>query len=130
MRAWYGDAANADNGYAYHYLPKSSGDCSWISLFEAMYAGKIKGLLCMGQNPAVGGPNARFERKALENLDWLVVMDLFETETASFWRGPEADTATINTEVFVLPAVDAVEKAGSLATSARRLQWRPNRECT
>ena len=125
MRAWYGDAANADNGYAYHYLPKSSGDCSWISLFEAMYAGKIKGLLCMGQNPAVGGPNARFERKALENLDWLVVMDLFETETASFWRGPEADTATINTEVFVLPAVDAVEKAGSLATSGRRLQWRP-----
>ncbi len=125
MRAWYGDAANADNGYAYHYLPKSSGDCSWISLFEAMYAGKIKGLVCMGQNPAVGGPNARFERKALENLDWLVAMDLFETETASFWRGPDADTATINTEVFVLPAVDAVEKAGSVATSGRRIQWRP-----
>ena len=125
MRAWYGAAANADNGYAYHYLPKSSGDYSWISLFEAMYAGKIKGLFCMGQNPAVGGPNARFERKALENLEWLVVMDLFETETASFWRGPGADTATINTEVFVLPAVDAVEKAGSLATSGRRLQWRP-----
>ena len=125
MRAWYGDAANADNGYAYHYLPKSSGDYSWISLFEAMYAGKIKGLLCMGQNPAVGGPNARFERKALGNLDWLVAMDLFETETASFWRGPGVDTAAINTEVFLLPAVDAVEKAGSLATSGRRIQWRP-----
>jgi formate dehydrogenase major subunit len=79
----------------------------------------------MGQNPAVGGPNARFERKALENLEWLVAIDLFETETASFWRGPEADTATINTEVFMLPAVDAVEKAGSIATSGRRLQWRP-----
>jgi formate dehydrogenase major subunit len=125
MRAWYGDAANADNAYAYDYLPKSSGDYSWISLFEAMYAGKIKGLFCMGQNPAVGGPNARFERKALENLDWLVAVDLFETETASFWRGPETDTATINTEVFLLPAVDAVEKAGSLATSGRRIQWRP-----
>jgi len=125
MRAWYGDAANADNGYAYHYLPKSSGDYSWISLFEAMYAGKIKGLFCMGQNPAVGGPNARFERKALENLDWLVAVDLFETETASFWRGTDADTAAINTEVFLLPAVDAVEKAGSLATSGRRIQWRP-----
>ena len=91
MKAWYGDAANADNNYAYDYLPKSSGDYSWISLFEAMYAGKIKGLVCMGQNPAVGGPNARFERKALENLDWLVAMDLFETETASFWRGPDVD---------------------------------------
>ena len=63
LRAWYGDAATADNDYAYHYLPKSSGDYSWISLFEAMYAGKIKGLLCMGQNPAVSGPNSRFERE-------------------------------------------------------------------
>jgi formate dehydrogenase-N alpha subunit len=125
MKAWYGNAAAAENSYAYDYLPKYSVDCSWISLFEAMYAGKIKGLFCMGQNPAIGGPNARFERKALENLDWLVVMDLFETETASFWRGPEADTASINTEVFLLPAVDAVEKAGSIATSGRRLQWRP-----
>jgi formate dehydrogenase major subunit len=125
MKAWYGDAANADNDYAYDYLPKSSGDYSWISLFEAMYAGKIKGLFCMGQNPAVGGPNARFERKALENLDWLVVLDLFETETAGFWKGPGVDPATINTEVFLLPAVDAVEKAGSIATSGRRLQWRP-----
>jgi formate dehydrogenase major subunit len=125
MRAWYGDAASADNNYAYDYLPKSSGDYSWISLFEAMYAGKIKGLFCMGQNPAVGGPNARFERKALENLEWLVAVDLFETETAGFWRGPEVDPAAINTEVFLLPAVDAVEKTGSLATSGRRIQWRP-----
>jgi formate dehydrogenase-N alpha subunit len=125
MRAWFGDAATKDNDYAYDYLPRISGNYSWISLFEAMYANKIKGMVCMGQNPAVGGPNARFERKAMESLDWLVVMDLFETETASFWKGPDVRPEDIKTEVFLLPAVDALEKAGSIVTSGRRNQWRP-----
>ena len=40
----------------------------------------------MGQNPAVGGQNASFQRQALAKLDWLVVRDLYETETASFWK--------------------------------------------
>ncbi len=88
MKAWFGAAATAENDFAYDYLPKTSGNYSHINLFEAMYAGKIKGLVCMGQNPAVGGPNARLERKALENLDWMVLMELFETETATFWKGP------------------------------------------
>jgi len=125
MKAWYGSAATKDNDYAYSYLPKTSGDYSWITLFEAIYAGKIKGLFCMGQNPAVSGPNARMERKALANLDWLVAMDLFETETASFWRAPGVNPADVKTAVFLLPAVDAVEKAGSIVTSGRRIQWRP-----
>jgi len=125
MRAWFGKAATKDNDYAYDYIPKSSGDYSWISLFEAVYAGTVKGMVCMGQNPAVSGPNARFERKAMENLDWLVVMDLFETETASFWKGPDVQPGDIKTEVFMLPAVDALEKAGSIVTSGRRNQWRP-----
>ncbi len=125
MKAWYGDAAKPENSYCYDYVPKSSGNYSWISLFQAMYAGKIKGLFCMGQNPAVSGPNARLERKALNNLDWLVVMDLFETETAGFWKAPGVDAKSVNTEVFLLPAVDAIEKMGSIVTSGRRVQWRP-----
>jgi formate dehydrogenase major subunit len=124
MKAWFGGAATKDNDYAYEYLPKRSGNYSWISLFEAMYAGSIKGLICMGQNPAVAGPNVRLERKALEKLEWLVAIDLFETETACFWRGPEANPSDIQTEVFLLPAVDAIEKAGCISTSGRRLQWR------
>jgi formate dehydrogenase major subunit len=125
MKAWFGNAASKENDFAYNYLPKSSGNYSWIPLFEAMYAGKIKGLICMGQNPAVCGPNARLERKAMANLDWLVVMDLFETETATFWRAPGVDPKNVKTEVFLLPAADALEKAGSIVTSGRRIQWRP-----
>ena len=79
----------------------------------------------MGMNPAVSGPNSRMERQSLANLDWLVVMDLFETETASFWRAPGTDPKNIQTEVFLLPALDAMEKIGSIVTSGRRIQWRP-----
>ncbi|MEO0185858.1 MAG: formate dehydrogenase-N subunit alpha, partial [candidate division WOR-3 bacterium] len=125
MKAWFGDAANPGNQFAYNYLPKASGNYSFISIFEAMYAKKIRGLICMGMNPAVSGPNGRFERKAMENLDWLVAMDLFETETASFWKAPGVNSKDIKTEVFLLPAADAMEKAGSIVTSGRRIQWRP-----
>jgi formate dehydrogenase major subunit len=125
LKAWYGDAAKPENNYAYDYLPKTSGNYSWIPLFQAMGAGKIKGLYCMGMNPAVSGPNSRMERQSLANLDWLVVMDLFETETASFWRAPGTDPKNIQTEVFLLPALDAMEKVGSIVTSGRRIQWRP-----
>lgn len=124
MRAWWGPAATKDNDWAYHYLPKVGGNYSWIPLFEALHAGKIKGLVVMGQNPAVCGPNGRFERHALGNLDWLVVMELFETETAAFWRAPGVDPQSTRTEVFLLPAADAMEKSGSVVTSGRMIQWR------
>jgi len=127
LKAWYGDAATKENDFGFNYLPKISApatDYSWISLFEAMYAGKIKGLMCWGQNPAVGGPNAEMERKALENLDWLVAVDLWETETAAFWKRPGVDPSKIKTEVFLLPAAASFEKEGSITNSGRWSQWR------
>ncbi len=89
-----------------------------------MYAKTIKGLFAMGQNPAVAGPNLNMERKALEKLDWMVVMELWETETASFWKRPGVDPTKINTEVFLLPAAASVEKEGSISNSGRWMQWR------
>jgi formate dehydrogenase major subunit len=74
----------------------------------------IHGLLCWGQNPAVGGPSCDFERKAMENLKWLVVTELWETETAAFWKRPGVDPTTIQTEVFLLPAACSYEKEGSI----------------
>ncbi|CAG0947048.1 partial formate dehydrogenase major subunit, partial [Anaerolineae bacterium] len=78
LKAWYGKGATPENNYAFDYLPKTTGNYSWIPLFQAMNAGKIKGLMCMGMNPAVSGPNARMERQSLGKLDWIVVMDLFQ----------------------------------------------------
>ncbi len=126
LKAWWGDAATPENNFCYDYLPKQEpGDYSWISLFHAMYEGKIKGLWIMGQNPAVSGPNARMERAALAKLEWMVVQELFDTETCSFWQAPGVNPAEVKTEVFVMPAADAMEKAGSIVTSGRLIQWRP-----
>ncbi len=124
LKAWYGDSATEANEFGYQNLPKNTGNYSWISLFEAMYDGVIKGLMCWGQNPAVCGPNVNKERKALENLDWLVAVDLWETETAAFWKRPGAKPADIKTEVFLLPAAGSFEKEGSVTNSGRWSQWR------
>ncbi len=124
LKAWYGAAATKDNEFAYQYLPKNSANYSYMDLFEAMYAGKLKGFIVTGQNPAVSGPNSTLERKALERLDWLVVRDLFETETSAFWKGPGVDPAKVRTEVFLLPASAHLEREGSYTNSGRLLQWK------
>jgi formate dehydrogenase major subunit len=127
LKAWYGDAASMDNDFAFSYLPKTTkpyNDYSWIGLFEAMYAGIIKGLMVWGQNPAVCGPNANMEREALGKLDWLIAVDLWETETAAFWKRPGVKPEEIQTEVFLLPAAVSFEKEGSVTNSGRWMQWR------
>ena len=48
--------------------------------------GGLDGLFVMGQNPAVGSQHAGLQRRALAQLKWLVVRDLSELETATFWR--------------------------------------------
>lgn len=127
LKAWWGEHATAENGFAYGYVPKvdSAANHYHIALFEAMLAGAIKGIWIMGQNPAVGGPNARLERLALQQLDWLALNDLFQTETAAFWQAPGVNPAEVKTEVFLLPAADGMEKEGSIVTSGRLIQWRP-----
>ncbi len=124
LKAWYGDAAKQDNEFCWGYLPKISANYSWIPLFEAMDEGVIKGLICWGMNPAVSGPNSEFTRKALEKLDWMVVVDLWETETAAVWKRPGVDPKNSGTEVFLLPAATSLEEEGSVTSSARWMQWR------
>ncbi len=124
FKAWYGDAATEQNEFGWEYLPKIGGNYSFINLFEAMNAGTIKGLLCWGMNPAVSGPNSGVVREALQKLDWAVVVDLYETETAALWKAPGVDPSANDTEVFLLPAAASVEKEGSLMSSARWMQWR------
>ena len=127
LKAWYGDAATKNNDFGFSYLPKTTkpyNDYSHIGLFEAMYEGTIKGFFAWGQNPAVGGPNANLERAALEKLDWLVAVDIWQTETANFWQRPGVNPTTIGTEVFLLPAAASFEKEGSVTNSGRWMQWR------
>lgn len=126
LKAWYGANGTAANEFGYQWLPKPKAGVNYshIALFEAMEKGTIKGFMVWGQNPAVGGPNANQERNALDKLEWLVAADLWQTETANFWRRPGADPKKINTEVFLLPALNSYEKEGSVTNSGRWMQWR------
>ena len=125
LKAWYGAKATKENDFCFDYLPKHDGkDHSHMAIFDAMAAGKVKGYFAWGQNPAVGGPNALAARNAMGNLDWMVAVDLFETETASFWKRPGVNPADIKTEVFLLPTAFSYEKEGTVANSARWIQWR------
>jgi formate dehydrogenase major subunit len=125
LKAFYGDAATKDNEFGYQWLPKrASADAySHQHMFVDMYKGVIKGFLADGQNPAVGGPNAKLARAAMQKLDWLIVKDIFVTETAEFWKAPGASPKDIRTEVFFLPAAPAAEKDGSLTNTMRLIQW-------
>jgi formate dehydrogenase major subunit len=132
LKAWYGDAAQPGNGFGFDWLPRITGDHSHLGYWLDMADNRasLEGLFVMGQNPAVGAPNARLERRAMANLKWVVVRDMVETETATFWLDSpevgkgELHTDRIGTEVFFFPAAAHAEKAGCFTNTQRLLQWR------
>jgi formate dehydrogenase major subunit len=127
LKAWYGEAIHREGSDScYPWLPKIIGDHSHLVTSYAMLDGQIKGYFLFGQNPAAGSTNAKMQRRALEQLDWMVVRDLYEVESAAFWhRGPEpVNPREIKTEVFLMPAAASTEKEGSFTNTQRMLQWR------
>jgi formate dehydrogenase major subunit len=129
LKAWFGDAATPDNDFCFDLLPRIDGDHSTYPTVLGMLDGRVHGFFVLGENPAVGSANSRLHRFALAKLDWLVVRDLVEVETASFWKDApeigtgELRTADIGTEVFLLPAAAHTEKDGSFTNTQRLLQW-------
>src|SRR3989449_2251770 len=93
------------------------------TLFPYTTLFRSKGFLCMGQNPAVDSPNAKMARQAMRNLEWMVVVDLFETDTAAVWKEPGVDPKSSQVEVFFIPGAPAAEKDGSLTNTMRMAQW-------
>jgi formate dehydrogenase major subunit len=130
LKAWFGDAATPENDFGFGWLPKITGNHSHFPTMLRAWDGGLDGLFVMGQNPAVGSQHAGLQRRALSRLKWLVVRELAEIETASFWkdspevRSGELRTEDIGTEVFLMPAATHVEKEGTFTNTQRLLQWR------
>jgi len=80
-----------------------------VEMVDAASEGKIKGLYIMGENPMLSDPNINHVKEGLENLEFLVVQDIFLTETAKM-----ADV--------VLPGVSFAEKEGTFTNTERRIQ--------
>jgi formate dehydrogenase major subunit len=130
LKAWWGDAATAENDWAFDYLPRLTGPHGTYQAVTGMLADEVEGYFLLGQNPAVGSANGRQQRMGMSHLKWLVVRDLNLIESATWWKdGPEIAsgelrTEDIETEVFFLPAAGHVEKAGTFTQTQRLLQWR------
>ncbi len=130
LKAWYGQAAQPENDWGFHLLPRLTGDHSTYQTVIDQIEGRSEGYFLVGQNPAVGSAQAKMQRMGLANLKWLVVRDVNLIESATFWQdGPEIATGElrtedIGTEVFFLPAATHVEKAGSFTQTQRMVQWR------
>lgn len=83
-----------------------------LTIVEAMHAaseGKVRAAYIMGENPMMSDPNTSHVERALRNLDFLVVQDIFPSETALLAH-------------IILPAASSLEKDGTFTNSERRVQ--------
>ena len=80
-----------------------------VEITDAVHRGEITGMYVMGENPAMSDPNLHHARAALQQLEHLVVQDIFLTETACY-----ADV--------ILPASAFPEKDGTFINTDRRVQ--------
>jgi formate dehydrogenase major subunit len=128
MKAYYGNAATADNQFAYDWFPKRDGAYDILAMFERMHQGKMNGFIVQGFNPLAAVPNKKKLSAGLAKLKFLVVMDPLETETSEFWKnfGPlnDVDPAKIATEVFRFPTSCFAEETGTFTNSSRVISWK------
>ncbi len=96
VEAW-GSAASTTNGLTI------------VEMLNAAEAGKVKAMFILGENPMMTDPDINHVRKCLESLDFLVVQEIFMSETAEL-----ADV--------VLPGVSFAEKDGTFTNTERRVQ--------
>ena len=80
-----------------------------MEMFQAIEEGKLKALYIMGENPMVSDPDLHHVEKVLKKLDFLVVQDIFMTETAKLGH-------------VILPGVSFAEKDGTFSATDRRVQ--------
>src|SRR5437899_12385841 len=122
------EAATRRSDSCYDLLPRLTGDHSHMTTVADMADGMVKGYFIMGENPTVGSMHGALHRKAMRELDWLVVRDFAPTETAEFWRDApeiargEVRPEDIETEVFFFPAAAHTEKDGTFTNTQRLLQ--------
>ena len=80
-----------------------------VEMVNGAETGQVRGMMIVGENPLLSDPDVNHARRCLESLDFLVVQDIFLTET-----GQLADV--------VLPAVSFAEKDGTFTNTERRVQ--------
>ncbi len=94
-------------GIPFDTMPSKPG-LTTVEIVKAAHEGKVKGLFIMGENPMVSDPNLNHSEEAFKNLEFLVVQDIFPTETTCLAH-------------VILPASTWAEKTGTVVNSDRRV---------
>ncbi|TRO39816.1 formate dehydrogenase-N subunit alpha [Pseudomonas sp. ALS1131] len=127
LKGMWGDKATAENEWGYHWLPKWDVSYDVMAFVEQMTKGKTNGYLVQGFNLIAAAASSGKVREGLAKLKYLVVIDPLQTETSSFWQNHgefnDVNPTDIQTTVFRLPSSCFAEENGSIANSARWLQW-------
>ncbi|XHN45098.1 formate dehydrogenase, alpha subunit [Lonepinella sp. MS14436] len=128
LKAFYGENATKDNEFGYHNLPKQyKKKLDHLQFIDLMDQGKINGYICQGYNPLASYPDKNKISSALRKLKFLIICDPLATDTSEFWNFHgefnDVNPADIQTEVIRLPTICFAEEDGSIANSARWLQW-------
>lgn len=89
-------------------LPSSPG-LTVVEMMHAAAAGQLRAMIIMGENPMLSDPNIEHVETGLRKLDFLVVQDIFLSETAQLAH-------------VVLPAASWMEKDGTFTNTERRVQ--------
>ena len=108
QKSMWGDAATADNNWAYDWLPKLDVPAyDVLRAFELMFQGKMNGYFCQGFNPLLAFPNRKKLTTALSKLKWLVIMDPLRYRDRAVLGEPRRVQRrryrSIQTEVIQLP---------------------------
>jgi len=96
-----------ETAWGYNLSPKPG--LTLMEMLNAAHEGKIKATYIMGENPVLSDPDAKHAEEALQKLEFLVVQDIFLTETAKLAH-------------VVLPATSFAEKDGTFTNTERRIQ--------
>ena len=96
-----------ETAWGYNLSPKPG--LTLMEMLNAVHEGKIKATYIMGENPVLSDPDAKHAEEALQKLEFLVVQDIFLTETAKLAH-------------VVLPATSFAEKDGTFTNTERRIQ--------
>lgn len=99
--------ARFEKAWQHPNLPANAG-YTLTEIMDAAHDGKLKALYIMGENPMISDPNLNHVKASLEQLEFLIVQDIFLTETAE-----KADV--------VLPAASFAEKTGTYTSTERRV---------
>ncbi|ALB39877.1 hypothetical protein AA650_04830 [Anabaena sp. WA102] len=91
-------------------LPPEQPGLTSQEMIDAAARGEIRALWCQGEDMVQSDPNETHVRKALSNLDFMVVQDLFFCETARYAH-------------LILPAAAALEQEGTFTNAERRIQY-------